>query len=66
MAIEVADYVKKAESSKSPNVNGFANAPGSPDSSQFVTGDYSLLTSIKALVYIALILEEVDSLNTFM
>lgn len=39
MAIEIADYVEKAESSKSPNVNGFANAAGSPDSSQFVTGD---------------------------
>ncbi len=39
MAIEVADYVKKAESSKHPNANGFANAAGSPDSSQFVTGD---------------------------
>lgn len=39
MAIEITDYVKKAESGKHPNANGFANAAGSPDSSQFVTGD---------------------------
>lgn len=39
MAIEIADYVQKAESGKHPNANGFANAAGSPESSQFVTGD---------------------------
>lgn len=39
MAIEISDYVEKAENGKIPNANGFANAPGSPESSSFVTGD---------------------------
>lgn len=39
MAIEIADYVAKAENGNTPNSTGFANAPGSPEGSQFVTGD---------------------------
>lgn len=39
MAIEIVDYVQKAESGKHPNANGFASVAGSPESSQFVTGD---------------------------